>query len=234
LDGKAFSLTDNSLAPPFFPGGRRLPRGPKEDRLLASRTVSTVLVILVHVFFFFFFAISILRFDERGHRMVETILLLPASGNDQIARDRLISPEVKEKNAPMASTAPIAIPKPPPPPIVREPGQTATPGDILDAVGQTLACAAGNFEHLTQPERARCRRIPWQGAKTPNGTIVMVPKNVLPRLAEPEPEFRMSGSEQLNRDLATGGPPCPILQNTPCLHGILNGSAPHGALGSPN
>ena len=41
-------------------------------------------------------------------------------------------------------------------------------------------------------------------------------------------------AEQLNRDLATGGPPCPILQNTPCLHGILNGGGPAGALGTHN
>jgi hypothetical protein len=220
------------LAPSFFAGVRLSPRPPKEPHL-ASRTVSTVLVVLVHVFFFFFFAVSILKFDERGHRVVETILMLPTQGNDREARRRLVTPEVKEDENPAASAAPIAIPRPPPPPIVQE-GRTATPGDILGAVGQTLACAAGNFEHLTQPERERCRRIPWQGAKIPNGSIVMLPKDAVPRLPDPAPEFRMSGAEQLNRDLATGGPPCPILQNTPCLHGILNGGGPAGALGSHN
>ncbi|HEU4548200.1 MAG TPA: hypothetical protein VFS01_00770 [Rhizomicrobium sp.] len=207
--------------------------GPKKERLLASRTVSSVLVILVHIFFFFFFAISILKFDQAGHRVTETILFLPTRGNDENARRHLVAPEIKEDKAPAVSAAPIAIPRPPPPP-TEEKGQTAAPGDILGAVGQTLACAAGNFEHLTQPERERCRRVPWQGAKTPNGSIVMVPKDVLPRLTEPAPEFRMSGAEQLNRDLATGGPPCPILQNTPCLHGILNGGGPAGALGTHN
>ena len=224
-------MTDNSLAPPFFPGGRLILRAQK--RGLASRTVSTVLVILVHIFFFFFFAISILKFDDNGHRIVETILLFPPAGNDRVARDRLITPDVKEKDAPIASMAPIAIPKPPPPPDVPSKGQAATPGDILGAVGQTLACAAGNFENLTQPERERCQRIPWQGAKIPNGSIVMVPNSVLPRLAQPEPEFRVTGRDQMQKDLYSGGPPCPILQNTPCLSGILHGGGAAGAMTAP-
>ncbi len=220
------------MAPSFFAEVRLSPR-PRKEPHLASRTVSTVLVVLVHIFFFFFFAVSVLKFDESGQRVTETILMLPIQGNDLEARRRLVAPEVKQDKNPAVSTAPIAIPRPPPPP-TEEKGQTATPGDILGAVGQTLACAAGNFEHLTQPERERCRSVPWQGAKIPNGTIVMVPKNVLPRLTEPEPQFKISGSEQLNRDLATGGPPCPILQNTPCLRGILNGGGPAGALGTHN
>ena len=226
-------LTDNSLARPFFPGGRLVP-GPGKRSLLASRTVSTVLVILVHIFFFFFFALSILKFDDNGHRVVETILMLPIQGNDERARRHLVTPDVKHDESPQVSAAPIAIPKPPPPPLVEERGPTATPGDILGAVGQTLACAAGNYEHLTQPERERCFRMPWRGAKVPSGSIVMVPDRTLPRLAESKPEFHMSGSEQLGRDLATGGPPCPILQKTPCLSGILHGGGPAGALNTHN
>lgn len=227
-------LTQNSLAPSFLPGSRLEPRLQGRG-LLASRTVSTVLVILVHVFFFFFFAVSILKFDERGHRLVETMLLLSPSGNDQASRDKLIAPIVEEKETPMASTAPITIPVPvPPPPEEQQHGSAVTPGDILGAVGQTLACAAGNFEHLTGPERERCRRIPWQGAKLANGSIVMVPDRLLQALAQPEePQFRISGATQLNRDLATGGPPCPILQNTPCLSGILHGGGASGALTAP-
>lgn len=231
---KGILLTQDSLAPLFIPGSRLDPRLQGRERL-ASRTVSTVLVILVHVFFFFFFAISILKFDERGHRLVETMLLLPPAGNEQASRDRLIAPIVKEREVPMASTAPITIPVPIPPPPEEQPqGHTATAGDILGAVGQTLACAAGNFEHLTQPERERCRRIPWQGAKVANGSIVMVPDRLLQALAQPEePQFRISGATQLNRELATGGPPCPILQNTPCLSGILHGGGAAGALTAP-
>jgi hypothetical protein len=217
----------------LFPGGHLVP-GPEKRSLLASRTVSTVLVVLVHIFFFFFFALSILKFDDNGHQVVETFLMLSVQGNDAKARLHLVTPDVRHEQTPQVSAAPIAIPKPPPPPIVAEPGATATPGDILGAIGQSLACAAGNFEHLTQPERERCRRIPWQGAKIAGGSIVMVPDRLLPRLAEAKPEFHMSGSEQLNRDLASGGPPCPILQNTPCLSGILHGGGPAGALNSHN
>jgi hypothetical protein len=229
---KGHSLTNNGLASPFYNGGR-LYLGHNTRRVLANRTISVVLVVLVHVFFFFFFALSVLKLDDQGHRMVETILLLPPAGNDQIARDRLITPEVKLRQAPLASTAPIALPKllPPPPPEIQPRSGGATPGDILGAVGQTLACAAGNFEHLTQPERERCRYVPWVGARLPSGNIVLLPDPGQPRLAgAAPPEFRVSGRDQIQRSLNAGGPPCPILQNTPCISGILQGGGPAGGL----
>lgn len=227
-------MTDNSLAPPppFYTGGH-LNLGQDKRRMLVSRTISTVLVILVHVFFFFFFAVSIMKFDERGSRLVETLLLLPTAGSNRIAHDRLITPVVKPREAPLASTAPITLPAlpPPPPETPLKGGAAISPGDILGAVGQTLACAAGNFEHLTQPERARCRHVPWIGARLPSGNIVLLPDiNRLRLPGAPPPEPRISGRDQIQRDLNAGGPPCPMLQNTPCLSGILNGTGPAGAL----
>lgn len=226
-------MTDNSLAPLFHNGGR-LDLGQDRRHMLVSRTISTVLVILVHVFFFFFFAISVLQFNDQGRHMVETILLFPTSGNDQIARDRLITPEVKPRVAPQASSAPITIPRIPVPVPENQPQRgTASPSDILGAVGMALACTAGNFEHLTQPERERCRFVPWAGAKLPSGNIVLLPDPGQRRLAgAPPPEYRVSGRDQIQRSLNAGAPPCPILQNTPCLSDLLQGGGQAGALSS--
>jgi len=51
----------------------------------------------------------------------------------------------------------------------------------------------------------------------------MVPGNVMPRLRDPDPNegIRVTGGEQMQRDLQMGRNPanngCPILQHTPCL-----------------
>jgi hypothetical protein len=92
-------------------------------------------------------------------------------------------------------------------------------------VGRELACSAGSWEHLTSVERARCGVYPWRGIKLPNGSLVMVPKNVLPRLKEAPPptEFTLNtGADRIRGDVQAGMTPgqggCPILQNTPCVH----------------
>ena len=58
----------------------------------------------------------------------------------------------------------------------------------------------------------------------PNGSLVMLPTTVLPRLKEaPDTEFNVnSGADQVAAQVRSGVIPgqggCPILQNTPCLH----------------
>jgi hypothetical protein len=60
--------------------------------------------------------------------------------------------------------------------------------------------------------------------KLPNGSLVMVPRNVLPRLRDaPDTEFNVnSGSDRVRADVQNGVIPgsggCPLLQNTPCIH----------------
>ena len=94
-------------------------------------------------------------------------------------------------------------------------------------MGRELACSAGSWEHLTNAERERCgyiNRYPWRGGKLPNGSIVMVPTNILPRLKEaPQSEFSINtGGEGLRAQTQAGITPgqggCPILQQTPCVH----------------
>jgi hypothetical protein len=187
------------------------------------RTTSWVLVAALHILFFFSFVLGIRPFDMSTRPIVETILTLPLAGNNQ-QRERPINPQPMTIAPPRMLSAPIVIPKPPPIHLEEKPEGTQTPGDVLGAVGRELACSAGSWEHLTMVERQRCGLYPWRGVKLPNGTLVMVPSTVLPRLKEaPETQFSVNtGAERVQQEVRTGIIPgqggCPILQNTPCLH----------------
>jgi len=212
------------LTHPFLrPGTSPLGAGEQRRRVL-SRTTSWVLVGLLHVVFFFSFVLGIRPFDMRNRNIVETILILQQSGNN--ARD-----DSRNRPVPLVPASPRMMSAPaiiPPPPIFRPDEKTnqgeGPPTDILGAVGRELACSAGSWEHLTSAERARCGLYPWRGVKLPNGSLVMLPRNVLPRLKEaPDTEFSVnSGSDRIRTDVQAGIIPgsggCPILQNTPCVH----------------
>jgi hypothetical protein len=221
-----------SLTHPFLrPGPARL--GPAEQRRQAlSRTTSTVLVAVLHVVFFLFFVFAVHPFDMRTRPIIETILTLPLAGNNQ-PRKAPVNPEILTNAPPRILSAPITVPKPPPvKPEVKPstPGESNAPSDVLGAVGRELACSAGSWEHLSSAERERCGYgrsggYPWKGARLPNGSIVMIPRGVLPRLADkpPSSEFTVnSGADRIQSDVARGITPgqggCPILQNTPCIH----------------
>jgi hypothetical protein len=213
-----------ALTHPFLRPGTR-PLGAEEQRRKAlSSATSTVLVAALHILFFFFFVLAVHPFDMRTRPIIETIMTLTLPGNNQ-PKQRPINPELLTNAPPRILSAPITLPKPPP---VRPPEQqnqgTQRPGDILGAVGRELACSAGSWEHLTMVERARCGLYPWRGMRLPNGTLVMVPRGVLPRLKEaPDTEFTInSGADKIQSDVQRGIIPgqggCPILQNTPCVH----------------
>ena len=214
-----------ALTHPFLRPGTS-PLGMDEKRRKTIwRTVSWALVALLHVLFFFTFVLGIRPFDFRERRVVETILTLPAAGNNQAERETL-NPQPLVNTAPRMLAPPINIPKPPPvvEPKETQPGAGQGPVDILGAVGRELACSAGSWEHLTMVERQRCGLYPWRGVKLPNGTLVMIPRSALPRLKEaPDSEFSVnSGADQLRAQTQAGIIPgqggCPILQNTPCMH----------------
>jgi hypothetical protein len=221
-----------ALAHPFLRPGKAL-LGPEEQRRQAlSRTTSTVLVVVLHIVFFFFFVFSVHPFDMRTRPIIETILTLrPLAGNNMPERTP-VNPQILTKAPPRELSAPITVPKPPPikPEVQpKTPGESTAPTDILGAVGRELACSAGSWEHLTSAERERCGYgrhggYPWKGMKLPNGSIVMIPRSVLPRLADAPPgEFTVnSGADRIQSDVQRGIIPgqggCPILQNTPCLH----------------
>ena len=209
-----------ALAHPFLrPNG-----GPAElKRTNVSRATSWALVGALHVLLFTVLVVSIRPMTERDRPVIETLMMLPALGNNPNAPPlRTVNPDVQNAAPPLITTAPITIPKPEVVPDDNE-GRAATPGDILAAVGRELACSAGSWEHLSKGERQACGGIPWRGLKLPNGSLVMLPGNVMPRLREPPPDdgIRVTGAEEQQRALQTGRNPamggCPILQHTPCL-----------------
>ena len=212
-----------ALTHPFLRPGTS-PLGAAEQRRRAvSRTTSTVLVVLLHVLFFFGFVFGMRPFDWRSRPIVETILILPTSGNNE-QRDRAVNPIPMTTISPNAAAPPITIPKPPPIHEEENNPSASQPTDVLGAVGRELACSAGSWEHLTMVERQRCGLYPWRGVKLPNGTLVMIPRNAMPRLKEvPDTEFSVNtGADLLRAQAQAGIDPgsqdgCPILQNTPCL-----------------
>jgi hypothetical protein len=215
-----------ALTHPFLRPGTS-PEGAEEQRRKAiSRTTSTAVTAALHVLFFFFFVLAVHPFDMATRPLIETILTLTIPGNNQPPQ-RPINPEVLTDAPPRVLSAPITVPKPPPivMPKQQTEGTTGQPGDVLGAVGRELACSAGSWEHLTSTERARCGLYPWRGMKLPNGSLVMVPRSMLPRLKEapPDTEFTVNtGSDRIQADVRNGIIPgqggCPILQNTPCMH----------------
>jgi len=213
------------LTHPFLRPGTA-PQGLDEKRRKTIwRTTSWALVALLHVLFFFAFVIGIRPFDVRTRTIEETMLILAPAGNNQDHRETF-NPQPLVNTAPRMLAPPIIVPKPPPIEIApeKEPGAGQGPVDVLGAVGRELACSAGSWEHLTMVERQRCGLYPWRGVKLPNGQLVMIPPNVLPRLKEaPQTEFSVNtGADQLRAQtqagVASGQGGCPILQNTPCVH----------------
>ncbi len=191
-------------------------------RTKVRRVASWAAVGLLHFVLFTALVVSVRQYNELTRPVIETLMMFPALGNNPNAPPlRTVNPDVQTEAMPLITTAPITVPKPEVVPDSE--GHAATPGDILAAVGRELACSAGTWEHLTRGERQACGGIPWRGLKLPNGSLIMLPGNVMPRLREPPPDdgIRVTGSEQQQRDLqmgrnsATGG--CPILQHTPCL-----------------
>lgn len=217
---------ENVLTHPFLRPGTG-PQGEEERRRRAlSRTTSTVLAAVLHVVFFFFFVFAVHPFDMHTRPIIETFLTLPLPGNNQ-PEQKPINPQPVVIAPPRIESAPVQIPKPPPiqPDQQHErSGNPAPPTDILGAVGRELACSAGSWEHLTSAERARCGLYPWRAVKLPNGTLVMIPRSVLPRLPDaPDTQFSVNtGADRVQSDLQKGIIPgqggCPILQNTPCMH----------------
>jgi hypothetical protein len=225
-DGLQVLASEKVLTHPFLRPGTS-PQGEGERRREAmSRTTSTVLVAALHVLFFFFFVFAVHPFDMRSMPITETFLTLPLPGNN-LPEQKPINPQPVVIAPPRFESSPIRIPKPPPIQPDQRQDKFGTPGpptDILGAVGRELACSAGSWEHLTSAERARCGLYPWRAIKLPNGSLVMVPRSLLPRLKQgSDSEYSVnSGADKMQSDLARGIAPnsngCPILQNTPCLH----------------
>jgi hypothetical protein len=109
-------------------------------------------------------------------------------------------------------TAPITLP-----PIPARPAAPLAPpqsGGLL-GVGRSLACGASSYEYLSPMQRERCLRHPWAFTKKPDGTIVLE--------APPKPVETAPSAADIMRHEQQTAPPCPILNNVPCLGKVLHG-----------
>jgi hypothetical protein len=198
---------------------RFLPSEEERRRILVRDGIAWVLVGLIHLLMFLGLVISLEQARVRpGSRSgVETIFDLSMMRARPLPLN-IAPPEPNEQRD--ISAKPLTVIPPKPPVVQVEPPASpqATPGDVLNSVGQYLACSAGIFEYLNRQQQARCLHQPWQGLELPNGTIVLLPPSLQ---AAPGP-LQMTGAEALQRRSQTA-PDCPIMVNTPCLADMFNG-----------
>ena len=211
-------VIDDILA---FPASRGRPLSPEERRRrLVRDAFSWVLVALIHLVIFMTMVISLQQVRERGssRTAIETIMDLSLMHRNNAPEVALIRPDVEKSNERDLSAKPLTVI--PPVPVIPELEPAApTKGDILNMVGQFLACGASSFEYLNSAQQVRCQRQPWQAVLLPNGSLVM---NALPQLIiQPQPQF--VGADALARQLRTGSG-CSIMVNTPCLDDIFSGN----------
>jgi len=130
----------------------------------------------------------------------------------QPPRPTLENPEVVAPE--IIITAPITIP-----PIRTRPLEPPA-SEGLEGVGRSLACGAGSYENLPPNMREQCRRQPWAWVKRPDGTIVLA--------APPKPVEMPTAADVMRHEQQTA-PPCPVLQNVPCLGKVMHGDPLGGA-----
>jgi hypothetical protein len=178
------------------------------------RAFAWAAVVLVHVILLGIFVVSEkLPPRHRYLTPLETELLLQPQQRSNRPNVRLVHPLYPDETAPEI-TAPITLPPPPPAP--------PTAQEVLQSIGESMACGAGTYETLPAAERARCRHTPWHGKKLANGTMVL---DALPKPPPPSTDFHISGGDFQRRQSQTANP-CPILNNTPCIHRELYGDGP--------
>ena len=127
----------------------------------------------------------------------------------KVVQPHRVEPAPVEVQEPLpVLTAPITVP-----PIHSRPMAQPQTDGIL-GVGRALACGAGNYENLPPSVRDQCRRHPWAFVKKPDGTIVLE--------APPKPVDVPTTADIMRHEQETA-PPCPVLQNVPCLGKVMHG-----------
>lgn len=199
-------------------GARPLLRRPSNPR---RRAIAWAAVVVVHIILLGVFVVS--QKPPLRHRVLtplETELLLTPLQRARLPKVPLVRPLYPDEAPPEIVTAPITLPPPPAPPTAQE---------VLQSIGESMACGAGTYETLTAAERAHCRHTPWHGKKLPNGTMVL---DTLPKPPPPSTDFHMSGGDFQRHQLETANP-CPILNNTPCIHREIYGDGPAKGVPDP-
>ncbi|MEI9995009.1 MAG: hypothetical protein WDM91_10475 [Rhizomicrobium sp.] len=184
---------------------------PEDRRRALIRTAAGVAVLLVHIL-----ALVVIAYSNKvpvvKHIVHETI----PEAILWFAPTRPPHSLKKEPLAPPAdvfipdNTAPITLP-----PITRHKELEAPQSEGLEGVGRSLACGASSYENLTVAQREHCLRHPWAFVKRPDGTIVLQ--------APPKPVEAAPTIPDIMRHEQQTAPPCPVLQNVPCLGRVMHG-----------
>jgi len=211
---REFSLSIETLSDVPLYAGR-----PSRETAPQRKAASWILVGIIHLLL-----LNLLIFSQTFPTLIrrgaehETILDISGSKDNNAPPVKIPIPL-----APLGVPPELLNPPVPPPPVI-ETQPVPPPGeqqqsDLLGAIGRSIACSPGNYENLTEVQRTRCGRIPWQGAMMPNGAIVLNRPEGQNPFAPPPPEFRVSGQDQ-QRLQSQRGNPCPLLGNMPCLNRI--------------
>ncbi|HEX2760092.1 MAG TPA: hypothetical protein VHM27_06235 [Rhizomicrobium sp.] len=216
-------VTNDILAYPAYRIRRRLSDAERR-RIIMRDGFAWAVVGLIHLIIFLGLVISLQQARVRpgSRNTVEQIFDLSLIRRNRTVPLNLAPPEPNESERDI-SAKPLTVIPPKAPVIEVAPAvpPAATPGDVLNSIGQYLACSAGVFEYLDPRQQARCLHQPWQGLELPNGIIVLNPLR-----QEAAPGLQVTGADALRRQTQTA-PNCPILLNRPCLQDMFStGNAP--------
>jgi hypothetical protein len=196
---------------------------PAQRKATAWLTVLIVHLLLLNLFIFSQIVPVMVRHGDPKE------LMLDLRGITRTIRpnEQIVVPEAPMGKPPEVVTEPIVIP----PPVVQVQPEEQRPGapegDLLGALGREVACSAGNYETLTQAQRSRCPRMPWQGARLPNGAVVLQTPPPRNRFFDEEnarqaavEAARISGADGLRNRIEGANDGCPVILNTPCFNRI--------------
>ncbi len=205
-------VTDSTVDPADFSGilaAHAQAEATERERTI-RRAIAGAAVFLVHVVAIAVFIYSVhVPLVERVRTTIPEAIWILMPQKPAPPKPRVETPPLPEDELPMrVITAPITVP-----PIRTRPPATPAPGD-LSGVGRSLACGASRYENLTPEQRAQCIRRPWDFVRRPDGTIVLAP------LDKPPPPPAFTGGDLMRHEMQTA-PPCPVLQNVPCLSKVL-------------
>lgn len=208
-------MTDISVEPADFSGilAERTHVQEAERQRNIRRGIAVAAVLLVHILALavFIFSNKLPQIVRIRTTMPEAIWILTPQNPSTKPHPVPLQPtqqQPEEQTLPPI-TAPITLPP------IRNPGLTRPESGGLLGIGRSLACGASSFENLTPLQREQCLRHPWEYVKRPDGTIVLVTP---PKPVEPQPT-----TMDIMRHEQQTAPPCPILNNVPCLGKVMHG-----------
>ncbi len=190
----------------------------QDRRRNVRRGLAAAAVVLVHVLILLLIMVgNEVPFIKRIRETIpEAITWIPMQSLKPKQQEQ--PPPKTEIESYPAYTAPITLPPEP-----RPNAQQQGPGTLLD-IGRSLACGASSYEYLSPQQRDACMRHPWAFKKKNDGTIVL---DAPTKPVEPPPSIA-----DIMRHEQQTAPPCPILNNTPCLGKVMHGD-PLGGAPSP-